>query len=108
MLRDCQLRAGYRRRAMGVSRVGSYVIPREAIADRAQLQRPEHGRLAAWTATDWLAAVTDRCELLDDELIAEARRDGVVLVELDEWSDSGSCPKFGSIGRLIDEAGGSN
>ena len=62
-------------------------------------------------ATDWLAAVTDRCELeelLDDELIAEARRDGVVLVELDEWRDSGSCPKFGSIGRLIDEAGGSN
>lgn len=45
MLRDCQLRAGYRRRAMGVSRVGSYVIPREAIADRAQLQRPEHGRV---------------------------------------------------------------
>ena len=83
---------------MGVSRVGSYVIPREAIADRAQLQRPEHGRLAAWTATDWLAAVTDRCELeelLDDELIAEARRDGVVLVELDEWRDSGSCPKVG-------------
>ena len=83
---------------MGVSRVGSYVIPRETIADRAQLQRPEHGRLAAWTATDWLAAVTDRCELeelLDDELIAEARRDGVVLVELDEWRDFGLCPKFG-------------
>ncbi len=48
---------------------------------------PEHGRLAAWTATDWLAAVTDRCELLellDDELIAESRCDGVVLAELDE------------------------